>query len=176
APVSSEADTDKTRPNEPESTVVVTACTSLVVLAVAAALTQRSPKTGSSHVSRKSPNSRRRKRTVKGPGGIQAGDRREVCAEILHHQPGRGCCSSISLRRMGADRAEAGGAINVQSNEEEVSDPHELLRAGGGDGRAGAPPDTADFARVGADTRGGGGTGKLDLPGSAEHGSAPERD
>ena len=54
---------------------------------------------------------------------------------------------------MGADRAEAGGAINVQSNEEEVSDPHELLRAGGGDGRAGAPPDTADL-RESAQIRG----------------------
>src|SRR5208282_527127 len=106
----------------------------------------RSPIKSRAHVSRKSSNARRRKGTVKSPRGIQARDRREICAEILHHKPGWKCCSSVSLRGMGADRAEAGGALYLQSDEEEIPNSHELLRSGGGDGRAGAPADPADSA------------------------------
>ena len=51
-----------------------------------------------------------------------ARDRREICAEILHHKPGWKCCSSVSLRGMGADRAEAGGAIDLQPDQEKVLD------------------------------------------------------
>jgi len=56
-------DTPKKSPNEPDSTCFVTASTSLVMLvAVVAARTQRSPETSRAHVSRKSPNSRGRKK------------------------------------------------------------------------------------------------------------------
>jgi hypothetical protein len=41
--VVSETDTDKNEPNEPESTAFVTASTSLVLLAVVAAINKRSP-------------------------------------------------------------------------------------------------------------------------------------
>jgi MraZ protein len=56
---------------------------------------------------------------------------------ILHHKSGWEGCSTISLRGMGADRAEAGRALQFQSYEEKVSRPHQLLRAAGRDGRAG---------------------------------------
>src|SRR5258706_12366705 len=145
APVVLETDTPEKRPNEPESTAIVTTLTSLVV-AVAATINKRSPGTSRAYVSRKSPNSRGRKGTFKSSLGIQAGDRREICPEILHHQSRWNCCSSVSLRGMGADRAEAGVAIHFQSDEEEVSQSHELLRAGRRDGRAGAPADPANPA------------------------------
>ena len=48
---------------------------------------------------------------------------------ILHHQPGWQGCPGVSLRGMGADRAEAGRALHFQSYEEKVSGPGELLRA-----------------------------------------------
>src|SRR5262249_48684011 len=118
-----------------------------------AAVHKRSPGTSRAHVSRKSPNSRRRKGTFKSPRGIQARNRREICAAILYHEFRRECCSNLSLRGMGADRAETGLAVHFQSHEEEVSESRELLRAGRRDGRAGAPADPADLARVGADPR-----------------------
>src|SRR5580700_10620342 len=102
------------------------------------------------HVSRQSPNSRRRKGTAQGPGRVQAGDRREVRTAILHHKSRREGCSSVSLRGVGADRAEVGRALHFQSYEEEVSGPRELLRADRGDGWAGAAADTATAARGGA--------------------------
>src|SRR5882757_10533494 len=145
APVVLETDTPEKRPNEPESTAIVATLTSLVV-AVAATRHQRNPGTSRAHVSRKSPNSRGRKGTPKGSLGIQAGDRREICPEILHHELRRKRCSSVSLRGMGADRTEVGVAIHFQSDEEEISQSHELLRAGRRDGRAGAPADPADPA------------------------------
>src|SRR5205085_9371008 len=103
------------------------------------------------HVSRQSPNSRRRKRTAQGPGGIQARTRREVWAAILHHQLRREGCSSLSLRGMGADRAEAGRALHFQSDEEKVSRPYELLGSAGRDGRPGPALDSTVTARIGAD-------------------------
>src|ERR1019366_4512319 len=106
APVISETDTEKKRPNEPESTAFVTASTSLVVVAVVAVISKKTTITRPTHVSRKSSSARRRKGTVKSPGRIQARDRREICAEILHPEPRWNCCSSVSLRGMGADRAE----------------------------------------------------------------------
>src|SRR6266478_5871339 len=172
APVVSETDTEKNGPNEPESTAFATASTSLVVVALVAAITKRSPGTSRAHVSRKSSTARRRKGTDKSPGGIQARDQREICAEVLHHKSGRKYCSSVALRGMGADRTEAGGALDFQSDEEKVPDAHELLRAGRGDGRAGAPADPADSARVGADSRGSGSAWQSDLPGSSQPGSA----
>src|ERR1019366_8394348 len=177
AAVVSETDTEKNEPNEPESTAFATASTSPVVVAVVAAMNnKRSPGTSRAHVSRKSSNARRRKGTVKSPRGIQARDRREICAEILHHKSRWNCRSSVSLRGMGADRAEAGGAFDFQSDEEEIFNAHELLRAGCGDGRAGAPAGAADPARVGADSRGSGSARKFDLPGSSEPGSASKGD
>src|SRR5581483_11283322 len=63
------------------------------------------------HVSRQSPNSRRRKRTAQGPGRVQASARREVWAAILYHELRWQGCTSLSLRGVGADRAEAGRAL-----------------------------------------------------------------
>src|SRR5512140_1904297 len=73
------------------------------------------------NVSRQSPNPGRRKGTPQGPRGIQAGDRREVRRAILHHQRGWEGCPGISLRGVGADRAEAGPALQLQPYEEKVS-------------------------------------------------------
>src|SRR5580704_11073035 len=107
--------------------------------------------TDNNHVSRQSPNSGRRKGTVKDPGRIQACDRRKVRTTILHHKSRWEGCSSVSLRGVGADRAEAGRALHFQSYEEKVSGPRELLRAGGRDGWTGAVADSATAARSGAD-------------------------
>src|SRR5580704_2893331 len=175
APVEFEADTPKNSPNEPQSTSIWTAFTSLVLAAIAAKRFS-SPVKGRTHVSRKSPNSRRRKRTAQGPFGIQARDRREVRHAILHHQSGWQGCSSISLRGMGADRAEAGGALHLQSYEEEVSRPSELLRAAGGDGWTRPAADAADAARCGQDQGRSGSSGQSDVPGSAEPGAVQARD
>src|SRR5215470_4177072 len=79
------------------------------------------------YVSRQSPNSRRRQRPFKGPGRVQAGDRREIRDAILHHKFGRESCPDISLRGMGADRAEVGQSLHFQSHEEEVPGAGELL-------------------------------------------------
>src|SRR5689334_3901960 len=94
---------------------------------------------GKAHVSRQSPNSRRRKGTAQSPGGVQAGDRRKAQREILHHQPGWQGWPSVSLRGMGTDRAEAGGSSHLQPDQEEVSEHDGLLGPGGGNGRPGAP-------------------------------------
>src|SRR6185369_4930690 len=87
-----------------------------------------------SYVSRQSPNSSGRKGTIKSPCGLQAGDRRKVWREILHHFTGWQGCSSVSLRGMGADRSQAEWAFELQSGEEAVSDRDELLRSSGGNG------------------------------------------
>src|SRR5580693_9523129 len=105
APVEFEADTPKNSPNEPQSTSILTAFTSLVAVGVVAHRLS-APVKGRTHVSRQSPNSRRRKRTAQGPLGIQASHRREVRHAILHHELGWQGCSSVSLRGVGADRAE----------------------------------------------------------------------
>src|SRR5271157_541736 len=89
-----------------------------LVLAVVAARRFTGPVKGTTHVSRQSSNPRRRKGTAQGPRGIQARHRREVQQAILHHQPGWKGCTSLSLRGMGADRAEVGRALHFQSHEE----------------------------------------------------------
>src|SRR5258708_31679142 len=122
-PVGNRPKSTTNSPNQPSLTELCAAFTSLVVVAV-----------GIEHVSRQSPNSRRRKGTSQGPRRIQAGDRRKVWTAILHHQSGWEGCSSVSLRGVGADRAEAGGALHFQSYKEKVSRPGELLRADGGNG------------------------------------------
>src|SRR5579872_4880037 len=122
--------------NEIEKAELVTAFASLVV---------------ANHVSRQSPNSRRRKRSAQGPGRVQASARREVRAAILYHELRREGCTSLSLRGMGADRAEVGRALHFQSYEEEIPRSHELLGPAGGDRRTGPPPDSAAAARVGGD-------------------------
>src|ERR1022692_1793984 len=141
-------------PNRPTLTDLCTALTSLVAVVVAS---RSVPAKGTGlhrgfkHVSRQSSNPGRRKRTVEGPGRVQAGDRREVRAAILHHKSGWQGCSSVSLRGMGADRAEAGRALQFQSDEEKVSRPDQLLRAAGRDGRAGTVVAAAVVARNRAD-------------------------
>src|SRR5215472_1432234 len=121
------------------------------------------------HVSRQPSNSRGRKGTSQGPFRIQASDRREVWRPILHHQRGWQGCSSISLRGMAADRGEAGKALELQSYEEEVFEPHQLLRPGGRDGWPGTAVDSGAVARIRRDQRGSGGCRKSDLSGSTEH-------
>src|SRR5580698_3293 len=117
---------------------------------------------GNAYVSRQSPNPCGRKRTAQSPSGIQAGDRREVQHAILHHESGWEGCSSVSLRGMGADRAEAGGALHLQSYEEKVFGPGELLRADGGNGWTGAAADAAVAATGGGDQGRGCGDRELD--------------
>ena len=89
------------------------------------------------HVSRQSSNPGRRERPSQDSGRVQAGDRREIRATILHHKSRWEGCSSVSLRGVGTDRAEAGGALQFQSHEEEVLGSDELLRAAGRNGWAG---------------------------------------
>src|SRR5579864_99101 len=161
APVGLEADTLQIGPNEAEKTQLVAVFASLVV---------------AKHVSRQSPNSRGRKRTAQGPRGIQARDRREVWSTILYHQLRREGCTTVSLRGMGADRAEAGRALHFQSYEEEVSRPHELLGSAGGNGRSGPAPDAAVAARVGADQGRSGRDRAADVPGSSQPGAVPPGD
>src|SRR5580700_8138714 len=175
APVEFEADTPTNSPNEPESTSILTAFTSLVLAAIAAKRFS-APVRGRTHVSRQSPNSRRRKGTAQGPLGIQARHRREVRHAILHHQLGRQGGSSISLRGMGTDRAEAGRAFDLQSYEEKVSEQGELLGAGGRDGRTGAAADAATVARCGADQGRSGSERISDVSGSSQPASVPAAD
>src|SRR5215475_8678406 len=103
------------------------------------------------HVSRQSPNTRGRKRTAQSAGRVQAGDRREIRATILYHQLGRQSCSSLSLRGVGANRAEVIRTLDVQSHEEEISGPGELLGPAGGNGQPGPVTDAAAIARGSAD-------------------------
>src|SRR5712692_485186 len=132
-------------------TGILTAFTSL---AVAALVFKKLPALrGRAHVSGQSPNPCRRKRTAQSPRGVQTGDRREVQRAILHHQPGWQGWPSVSLRGMGTDRAETGRALHLQSYEEKVSGPGELLRADGRDGRSGAVAATAVVAGSGETQR-----------------------
>src|SRR5262249_1250670 len=94
-PVQFKADTPKTSPYEPKTTEIVAISTSPVAVAVAAR--KLAPVRGGTHVSRQSPNSRRRKRTAQAAGRIQAGDRREIWAPILHYEFGWENCPSLSL-------------------------------------------------------------------------------
>src|SRR6185503_11009839 len=137
--------------NEPEITGILAVLTSLAVAALA--LKSLPALRGKTHVSRQSPNSRGRKGTAQSPRGIQTGNRREVQHAILHHQPGWQGWPGVSLRGMGTDRAEAGRALHLQSYEEKVSGPGELLRASGGDGWSGAAAVTATLAGSGAAQR-----------------------
>src|ERR1700720_2980132 len=129
-------------------TGILTAFTSLAVAALV--LKRFSALRGRTYVSRQSPNPCGRKRTAKSPRGVQTGNRREVQRTILHHQPGWQGWPSVSLRGMGTDRAKAGIALHVQSYEEKVSGPGELLRANGRNGWPGQAPDSAVVAGSGA--------------------------
>src|SRR5690348_16201212 len=172
--------TPKKSPNEIETAELVTVFASVVGIVTAS---RRSDRRGRpslhknlSHVSRQSPNSRGRKRTAQGPRGIQARDRREVRSAILHHELRREGCSSLSLRGMGADRAEVGGAVHLQSYEEEVSRSHELLGSAGGNGRPGPALDATVVARVGADQGRGSCDRAAGVPGSSQPGAVPPGD
>src|SRR6185436_16762649 len=76
-----------------------------------------------------SPNPSGRQGTTQSPCRIQARARRKVRRAILHHLLGREGCSSVSLRGVGADRAEACRSFKLQPREEETTHPHKLLRA-----------------------------------------------
>src|ERR1700688_4098902 len=160
-PVGNRPKSTENSPNRQRLTELCAVFTSLAVVAV---------HIGFRNVSRQSPNSRRRKGTPQGPRRIQAGHRREGRTPILHHQSRWQGCSSVSLRGVGADRAEAGRALHFQSYEEEVSGPGELLRADGGNGWPGAAADAATVARSGADQRRGCGHRQLDALDRAQPG------
>src|SRR5215470_1770768 len=115
---------------EPEIQQEITVFTSLLPALAGLAIAKR-------YVSRQPSNSRGRKRTSQGPRRVQKADRREIWNPILHHQLGRKGCSSISLRGMAADRGKTGQALEFQPDQEEIPEPYQLLRAGGGNGRAG---------------------------------------
>src|SRR5215471_1381395 len=121
------------------------------------------------YVSRKPPNSRGRKGKTQSPRGIQASDRREVRNAILHHQRGWKGCSSLSLRGMAEDRGKAGAPLQLQPDQEEVFESHQLLRPAGGDGRAGKAAGAVAAAGVGGHQRRGGRRRQPYLSGSAEH-------
>src|SRR6266478_817874 len=127
------------------------------------------------NVSRKSPNPDRRKGPIKGSSRVQAGDRREIRTQILYHQSRREGCPVISLRGMGADRTEAGFALDLQPNQKEVSEPRELLRPGSRDGWAGQVVDSTVVTAIGGHQRRGCRHGQFDLPGSPQHRNAPDR-
>src|SRR6185436_6922292 len=150
-----------------EIAVVVTS----VAAAVAAMNKSKGPKApGNTNVSRKLPNSDRRKGTVKGPRGLQAPGRREVRGAILHHESGRQGCRDISLRGVAADRREAGQALEFQPGEKEFFAAHELLRPSGRDGCAGTVVDAAVAAGVSRSEGRSRGDGVFELPRSPEHG------
>src|SRR5438128_7511423 len=133
------ADQNPTKPDaDPELKAVVTAFASLAV-AVVANKGLRPPKRGSSYVSRQSPNTRRRQRTAQGPGRIQARGGRKVRQSVLHHQPRWQECLGVSLRGVAAHRGKTSAPLHLQSHQEEVPEPDQLLRSGGGDGWTGTP-------------------------------------
>src|ERR1700740_1020017 len=118
APVEITTDTLKNSPNEPERTALKAAFTSSRVAVVATvSCTGRPHRRKRSYVSRQSPNSRRRQGPSQGPGRVQAGDRREIRNEILHNDVGWQGCPDISLRGMGADRAEVTQPLTLQSHQ-----------------------------------------------------------
>ena len=112
-PVEFRTDTPKISPNELKTTEIATVFTSLVTAVAIVATNLVAPLTGKTHVSRKSPSSRGRKGTTQSPRRIQASDRREIWEPILHHKFRRQGCSSVSLRGVGADRAEAGTGFPI---------------------------------------------------------------
>src|ERR1700693_1892186 len=169
--------------NSPDRHTLNELCITLTsLIAVVVANSRNGPVSGAglrrglTHVSRQSSNPGRRKRTPQGPGRVQAGDRREIRSAILHHKFGWQGCSSVSLRGMGADRAEASGALQFQPYEEKISGPDELLRAAGRDGRAGTVVATAVVARDGADQGRGSGSGEFDVSRGQEPGAVQARD
>src|SRR5579859_5726260 len=121
------------------------------------------------NVSRQPSNSRRREGTFKGPRGIQAHDRREVRNAILHHLARWEGCSSISLRRVAADRREAGAVVEFQPDQEKVLESHQLLRPAGGDRWPGPAADSRVAQGCSRDQGRSGSGWKFDLPRSAEH-------
>src|SRR5215467_5149173 len=126
------------------------------------------------HVSRQSSNPGRREGPSEGSGRVQAGDRREIRAAILHHKSRWEGCSSVSLRGVGADRAEVGGALQFQSHEEEVSGSDELLRAAGGNGWAGPVAAAAVVAGIRTNQGRGSGSGQSDVPRGQKPGAVQE--
>src|SRR5512135_3216230 len=123
APVEFKADNPNNSPKASENKELATFLTSSLAAAVAAHV-RKTPKRGRNHVSRQSPNPRGRKRAAQGARGIQARNRREVQHAILHNQLGWQECPDLSLRGMGAHRAEAGRTFHLQPDEKEVFDPH----------------------------------------------------
>src|SRR5476651_316701 len=93
---------------EPEKQLEATVFASLVPAVTGKAVRKN-------NVSRQPSNPGRREGTIKGPRGIQAPDRREVRHAILHHFARWEGCSSVSLRRVAADRGKTGAAFEFQS-------------------------------------------------------------
>src|SRR6185312_11145618 len=125
-------------------------------------------------VPRKSPNSSGREGATQSPRGIQAPDRRKVRRAILHHFAGWEGCTSLSLRGVAADRAEAGQSLELQSNEKEVFEPHKLLRPVGGDRWPGPAADSGVAAGLGKDSGRGSRCRQPYIPRGAEHRGVPQ--
>src|SRR5512135_1141110 len=136
----------KDRPPEPALAEVMTTLTSL---AAVAAGSRFRPARGHSYVSRQSSNARGREGTAESPRRIQARARRKIRNSVLHHQPRWKKWLAVSLRGMATDRRETGAPVDFQPDQEEVPESDELLRSGGGNGRAGAPADSVAVTRRG---------------------------
>src|SRR5215469_6869495 len=95
------------------------------------------------NVPRQSPNTCGRKGSAQGSGRIQARGGRKIRTTVLHNQSRREECPGLSLRRMGEDRGEVVAAFHLQSHQEEVPGPYQLLRSAGGDGWTGSIADSA---------------------------------
>src|SRR5262249_31582326 len=115
------------------------------------------------HVSGQSSNPGRRERPSQNPGRVQAGDRREIRAAILHHKSRWEGCSTVSLRGVGTDRAEVGSALQFQSHQEEVLGSDELLRAAGRNGWARPLVTASAVAGIGTNQGRGSGSRKFDV-------------
>src|SRR5437879_13091609 len=127
-----------------EKPEIAIAFTSLLAAVAAKRLSSNPEKRAKTNVSRQSSNSSRRKRTAKGPRGIQAHGIREVWRAILHHQQGRQDCRDISLRGMAEDRGKAFASFELQSGKEEFLETDQLLRPASGDRWPGSVADSAD--------------------------------
>ena len=174
-----ETDTDKNKPKEPRIHFFCYRFYPPRSLAAVAAKNKRSPAFSSkararvsrAHVSRKLSSPGRRKGTPQGPGGIQARAGREVCAEILHHQPGWQCCSSLSVRGVGAIERKLAQLSNYNPTKKKFlahTNYYGQVVEIDAQGRLLLPQMLRDSARL----RRSGGLGQADLFGSSDDGRA----
>src|SRR3954462_3298023 len=158
----------------PSTTGILTAVAGIAVIAARHSRLNTPKGRGNKYVSRQPSNPGRRKGKTQDPGGVQAPGRREVCQRVLHHQRGWRAGVDLPDGGMAAPRGEVSAPLQLQSDEEKVFGPHELLRPIGGDGQPGPRASAGDAARFGAVEGRSGGAGEPDPPGSAEHRGVPQ--